>query len=204
MRLGRERYRRLLAVQHVSRVGAGGAELEVGRVRSPARLGEAEGDERASLADAGNDVLRDLRAGVGGDDGAVERSEELHVGDVHVAARDVLDDEAARDAAEVEPAERLRQVDPDEAERAHLLDELGLDAGLGLTLPIAGGEPLLREAARHVAHRELFVAESEVHVIAPGSRPGARDGLPSGRDGEPRFHEAPSRIAREAMMRSGV
>ena len=67
-----------------------------------------------------------------------------------------------------EPAERLREVDADEAERAHLLDQLGLDAGLRLALPIAGGEPLLREAARHVAHRELFVAESEVHVIAPG------------------------------------
>ena len=32
------------------------------------------------------------------------------------------------------------QVDPDEAERAHLLDQLGLDAGLVLALPVAGGQ----------------------------------------------------------------
>ena len=168
MRLGRERYRRLLPVQDVPGVRARGAELEVRGVGAAPRLGEPEGDEGLPLAHAGNDLLRDLGAGVGGDDGAVEGGEELYVGDVHVAPRDVLDDEAARDAAEVEPAERLREVDADEAERTHLLDQLGLDAGLRLALPVARGEPLLREAARHVAHRELFVAESEVHVVTPG------------------------------------
>ena len=94
-----------------------------GSVRPRARRG-------LPLADAGNDLPGHLRAGVSGDDGAVEGGEELNIGDVEVAPRDVLDDESARDAPENEASEGLWEVDPDEAERAHLLEQLGLDTPL--------------------------------------------------------------------------
>ena len=111
---------------------------------------------------------------MGGHDRAVQRAEELDVGDVQVPRRDVLHEETARETAEIEPAERLREVHSDEAEGAHFLDQLGLDARLDLALPVAGGKPLLGETARGVAHGGVFFAESEIHGVTPESSLGGR------------------------------
>ena len=92
-----------------------------------------------------------------------QRPDDLQVGDVDVAAADLLGDHAGGQPIGVLAAETGRELRGDQAEAADLAAQLRLDPPVALAGLIARQEPVLREGAGPVAVPALGAGELEIH-----------------------------------------
>ena len=121
-----------------------------------ARLGEGKRDQVLAAADAREPFLGDLFGHVFGDDMAAERGEELYVADVEIARTDGLHDQPRGDVVEPQTTETLGELRPDQAELAHLSEELFIHAALLFPLLVAGRQYVACERRCRLNDRFLF------------------------------------------------
>ena len=147
-----------------------GARHHRARIGAEVRLGQAEAADQLAVGELGQ-ILLLLRLGAVGVD-RMHHQRRLHRHRRAIAGIDALHlarDQAVGDIAEARAAVFLRDGRAEQAERAHLGQELLVD------LLLAPGEPhprhqlVLREAARAVAHHALFLGQIafEVERVLP-------------------------------------
>ena len=135
--------------------------------RAAARLGQTEPDDGVAARYPRQPFPCDDGRGVLGDHAAHQRSQQLNVARIEIAIGDLLDDDAGGCAALAEAAIFFRQIDADQAEAAHFLQHLAVDAILPGSLLIVGSQFLFRESLGNLPKRLLLLAERVVHGNPP-------------------------------------
>ena len=159
------RDRGLLAVDDVVVADALDAQAQVGGVGAAARLGQRDGEQRLAAGELLEPGLDDFGLAVLRQDLAVQRGQQVDVGDAQVGAGDLLVDHAGGQAAQALAAELLGQLGRDEPHLAHLAHQAAVEhAGL-VALQEAGRDALGGEAARVVAERDQVFVEIGVHGV---------------------------------------
>ncbi len=157
----------LLAVEDVLVADALDAQAQVGRIRAAARLRQRDREQRLAAGELGEPGLHHLGPPVLRQDLAVQRRQQVDVGDAQIGASDLLVDDARRQAAGALAAELLRQLGRDEAHLAHLAHQAALQhAGL-VAFEKAGGDAVGGEAPRVVGERDEVFVEIGVHALSP-------------------------------------
>ncbi len=159
--------RGFFAVDDVGVAVALDAEAQVGRVGPSPRLGERNGEEGLARGQAHKPRLHDVRGAVMGENLAVQRSEQVNVGDAEIGARDLLVDHAGGKRAEAQSAEFLRQLGSDEAHRAHLSHDRAIEDARPIALLETGGDAIGRKLPRLIGERGEIVVEIRVHGSCP-------------------------------------
>eukprot|EP01137_Pigoraptor_chileana_P023255 Opistho-2@89244 len=148
-----------LAGKHVLVAHATRLELQIGGIRAAPWFGQTQRDDGLARHDPAVPGARQLGGRIGMDDGAHQRTEQLHVADVEVTIGNFLGDHAGRDATEAQAAIFLGQINTDQTERTHFLEQGPVDARLRFALLVIGPELLSCKAARHVTQRNLVIVE---------------------------------------------
>lgn len=146
-----------------------GAQAQVGRVRATARLGQCDGEQGLALGELFQPGLDHFRAAVLGQDLAVQRGQQVDVGQAQIGAGDLFVDHAGGQAAQALTAKALGQFGRDEAHLAHLAHQAAVEhAGL-VARQKAGRHAPVGKAARVFGQRlQVFIDVGVVHRGAPG------------------------------------
>ena len=184
----------LEAVRHLL-----GARDHRARIGAEVRLGQAEAADQLGLGELGQ-ILLLLRLGAVGVD-RVHHQRRLHRQRRAIAGIDALQlarDQAVGDVAQARAAVFLRDGRAEQAERAHLGQQLLVDPLLAPGEPHPRHQLVLGERPRAVAHHALFLGQVAVEIerVLPvevgilqhlgglrrglGGRGARHDGLPSG------------------------
>ena len=115
------------------------------------RLGEPDPDDLLAAADPRHPLRGDLGGGVAGEDLPDERADHLQVGDVDVAAADLLGDDPGGEPVQAPAAELDRDLRGDQPGGADLAAQLRVDPAGLLAGLVAGQQLLRRERAGPVA-----------------------------------------------------
>ena len=130
------------------------AQAQIGGVGPAARLGQRDGEQSLALR-SGCLSQGVTTSGVPwwDEDLAVQRGEQVDIGDAEVGAGDFLVDHSGGEAAEAQAAKLLGQFGRDEAHLAHLPHQFTIEnAGL-VALLKAGGDTVRGKSARLLGQR---------------------------------------------------
>ena len=98
-----------------------------------------------------------------GDHAAEERGQKLNIADIEVAVGDLLGDDAGGDGSLAQSAVLLGKIDADQAERAHLPQQVAVRAMLLGPFPVAWRELFPGKALGGLLESLLLLRQSEIH-----------------------------------------
>ena len=101
-----------------------------------------------------------------GQDLAVQRGQQVDVGNTEVGAGDLFMDDAGREAAQSQTAEFLGQLGRDEAHLAHRFHQRAIEHARPVALLEAGSDAIGGETPNLIAERDQVFVEIRVHLLA--------------------------------------
>ena len=158
------RYRGLFAIDDIFVAVAFDAQPQIGGVRAAPRFGQGDGEESFTRRQAGEPGSYDVRLAVLRQNLAVQRGQEIDIGDAQVGPGDLFVDHAGGEAAEAKAAEFLRQFRRDEPHRAHFLHDRAIENARPVAFLEAWRDAIARKPSGLVTQRNQIVVEIWIHL----------------------------------------
>jgi hypothetical protein len=155
--------RRLFAIEDVFVADPLNLQAQIGRIRTAARLGQRDRQQRFARGQPCQPVVRDIRPAVVRKNLTIQRSEQVDVGHAEVGARDLFVDHSGREATQSQAAEMLRQFGRDETHRAHRLHQSAIENACLVAFLETRRDPIGSETPDLIAERNHVVVQIGVH-----------------------------------------
>ena len=162
----------LLALEQIAAVDLARAGGDAAEIAAGVRLGHADAADFFAAQRRREQALLDV--GIAEHFEKFRAHQRLHgdaAGQRHRAARNFLQRQAERNQIEAEAAAFGRIAQPEEAERRDFAEQFARERVRLVDLGGARRDPLVAKARKRVADLDLLVAEVEIHLSDPPSKP---------------------------------